>query len=330
MFLWYFLFVFSTLNSPSTIPVAKVISTPLRKTPPDAVIGVPVVEEKTLSPAERKAMARTRQFVDALNVLGQAKGPDISNDVKPSVETVQSTIKDILTVATSNLPDTPEMRRLQRLARQIMNVLIMILFEKEGEEDQTVVEELIMALVENKTSPVLAEKLSALVPALANRKIRELLNDEKMGVIFQGQITSFYKAVYELDPAALKVAQSHFNRNVAITAFALTFAGVVASIALGATIIGLPAALGLLLSTIGGPGSMAVQAWNKHKTDQLIGQAAPTMGTSFKAILVTLEQLKAQIENLEKQINTNCPNPTTPASPSKLDRAKQFFARLGS
>lgn len=271
------------------------------------------------SPAEQQAIVRTSRFLEAVNTLDQAKGSVES--VKSAVDIVQETIKDILTVATSKLPDTQEMRRAQRLSRQIMNVIFMILFE----DNPAAVEELIMLLVENKTSPILAEKLSSIDPVNAHKKIRELLHDEKLGGIFQGQITNFYTVFYGMESTFLKATQSHFNRNVAIGAFALTFAGVVASIALGATIIGLPAALGLLVSTVGGPGFMAVQSWNKHKTEELIGKAAPTMGSSFKEILITVERLKTQIEELEKRINTSCPNPVGQIPPGKLERVKQFF-----
>ncbi|MEK7654936.1 MAG: hypothetical protein AAB323_01590 [Pseudomonadota bacterium] len=325
MFLWCFLFVFSTVNSPSTIPVAKVIAPPAGKIP--LGVGLPIVEESILSPAEQKADVKTRQFLEAIDKLGNTQGAN-SSGVKQDVEIVQGTFQDLLTITTSDLRSKPEMYEVQRVARQIMNFVLMVIFVEKPE----VAEKLIVLLTTNQTDPEVAKQLvEAFNSADARANMHAMLHSqEDVGKAsqkaskfnraqragFEDKVRDFYTELYTLKPEVLQASKNNFNRNVAIGALALTIVGVVASVALGATLIGLPAALGLLASTIGGPGSMAVQAWQKHQTDQLIQQAAPTMDASFKAILVTLEQLKRQIEMLQKQINEK---------EGPVSRAKQFF-----
>lgn len=295
------------------------------------------VEVSTPSAAEQKAITRTQQFLDALNVLGQAKGADTA-PVQTSIDTVKITFQDILTIATSNLTNKPALQVMQRYARQIMNFLFMVIFVDNPEA----AEKLIMLMAENKTDPEVAKQLVAAFSSrdahqnihamltsqeLASNRQSKFNKEQKAGL--EERIRDFYTELYGLKPESLQAAKNNFNRNVAIGALALTIAGVVASVALGATLIGLPAALGLLASTIGGPGSMAVQAWQKHQAGELVEKTAPDIASAFTKMLETIEQLKLQIEDSQKQVKASCPAPAI-ALPSKLDRAKQFLGRLGT
>lgn len=296
-----------------------------------------IVEASALSVIEQKAVTRTQQFLDALNVLGQAKEADAA-PVQTSIDTVKITFQDILTIATSNLTNKPELHDVQRYARQIMNFLLMVIFVDKPET----AEKLIVLLAENKKDPEVGKQLvEAFSSRDAHQNIHAMLTSQELASNRQSKfnkeqragleerIRDFYTELYGLKPEILQAAKSNFNRNVAIGALALTIAGVIASVALGATLIGLPAALGLLASTIGGPGSVAVQAWQKHQAGEFVEKAAPDIGSAFRKMLETIEQLKLQIENSQKQVNASCPTPVA-VLPSKLDRAKQFFGRAGT
>jgi hypothetical protein len=295
------------------------------------------IEAGAPSSAEQKAITRTKQFTDALNILGQAKGADVAS-VQPSIDTVKATFQDLLTMVASNLASRPELYDAQRYARQIMNFLLMVIFVDAPET----AEKLMVLLSENRTDPEVAKQLvAAFSSTTAHQNMHAMLTSQEPATNRQSKfnkeqragleerIRDFYTELYSLKPEILQAAKSNFNRNVAIGALALTIVGVIASVALGATLIGLPAALGLLASTIGGPGSMAVQAWQKHQAGESVEEAAPDIASTFTKMLETLEGLKLQIENLKRQVNSNCSNPTIVPS-SKLDQAKKFFGRLGT